>query len=214
MLIGLTGTYCAGKNYIAALLEQRGLPALDLDQLGHEAIEREKDAIISRFGRDVQKADGTVDRRLLGEKVFGKPRELAALEALVHPAANALTEQWIAGQGGTLCVINAALLHKSSVFKRLDSIILVSAPFVTRLLRAKKRDGLSWPALLRRFASQNNFIAQYLAGNADIYRVENPGLAMQPGLSAAAPSVSSRRQQAKLERRIDEIVSKMKLGQN
>jgi dephospho-CoA kinase len=200
MLIGLSGTYCAGKNFIAALLEARGLPVLDLDRLGHEAIERETEAIVSRFGTGIQKAGGTVDRRLLGEKVFGKPDELAALEAIVHPAVNARTEQWIAGQGGKSCVINAAVLHKSSVFKRLDCVILVSAPVLERLLRAKKRDGLSWPALLRRFASQRNFIAQYLAGNADIYRVENPGLAL-----------SSRRPRAKLERRIDEIVSKLQL---
>jgi dephospho-CoA kinase len=37
-LIGLTGTYCAGKNHVASLLEQRRLPVLDLDKLGHEVI--------------------------------------------------------------------------------------------------------------------------------------------------------------------------------
>ena len=197
MLIGLTGTYCAGKNYVAGLLEERGLAVLDVDKLGYAAIEAEKEAIFSRFGRDITGPGGMVDRRLLGKKVFGKRGELAALEAIVHPVANRLTDEWIAGQGGKPCVINAALLHRSSVFGRLDCVILVCAPLLTRLARARKRDGLPWLALVKRFASQKHFTAQYLAGNADIYKIENRGF------SPAA----SRRFRSGIERRIDEILS-------
>ena len=202
MLIGLTGTYCAGKNYLAALLEQRGLPVLDVDKLGYAALETEKETLAARFGGDIMRADGSVDRRRLGEKVFGRSEELAALEAIVHPAANRLTEEWIKSQGGT-CVINAALLHRSSIFGRLDCVILVSAPFLTRLLRARRRDRLSWPALFKRFASQKDFTAQYLAGKADIYKVESRGFS----------SAAFRRSRAKLERRIDAILSEAGLRQ-
>ena len=184
MLIGLTGAYCAGKNHVAALLEQRGLPTLDVDKLGYAAIEAEKAAICARFGDDIRRPDNTVDRRRLGEKVFGKPGELAALEAIVHPSANRLTEEWIAAQGGKTCVINAALLHRSTVFERLDRVILVTAPFLIRLLRAKKRDRLPWRVLLKRFASQRNFTSQYLAGKADIYRVENSGFHLESRIDA------------------------------
>jgi len=174
MLIGLTGTYCAGKNYAASLLEKRGLPVLDVDKLGYQVLETEKETIFAKFGADLRKTDGSLDRRLLGQRVFGQPEKLAALENIVHPPVNRLTEEWITAQGGH-CVINAALLHRSSVFNRLDRIILVTAPFLTRLLRARRRDRLSWSAILRRFASQRNFNSQYLAKNAEIYRVENPG---------------------------------------
>ena len=193
MLIGLTGTYCAGKNHVAALLEARGLPVLDVDKLGYTALEAEKEAVFARFGNDLRRPGNTVDRRLLGKRVFGKPRELAALEAIVHPQANRLTDEWIVGQKGKTCVINAALLHRSAIFLRLDRVILVTAPFLTRLLRARRRDGLSWLDLLTRFGGQKNFNSQYLAGNAEIYKVENPGLA------------GSRRLRLKLEHRINEI---------
>jgi dephospho-CoA kinase len=195
MLIGLTGTYCAGKNHVAALLEQGGLAVLDVDKLGYIAIEREKDVIFSRFGIELKKSDGTVDRRQLGKRVFGKSEELAALESIVHPVVDRLIDEWIAAQNGKNCVINAALLHKADVFKRLDCIILIKAPLLTRLLRAKKRDGLAWTALLRRFASQKKFAIHYLEGNADIYRVKNPGLS------------NSQRLREKLERRINTIIS-------
>ncbi|GHV27092.1 dephospho-CoA kinase [Spirochaetia bacterium] len=195
LIIGLTGTYCAGKNYVGRLLSVRGLPVLDVDKLGHRAIETEREAILERFGGDILGADGAIDRRLLGAKVFGNPEELAALEGIVHPAANAMTTEWIAEQEGRPCVINAALLHRSSVFEVLSCIILVQAPFLTRLLRAKKRDGLPLMQLLRRFWSQREFTPQYSAKIADIYVIENPGY-LDPG-----PSV--------LENRINEILSRV-----
>jgi dephospho-CoA kinase len=200
-LIGLTGTYCAGKNHVAGLLERRGFPVLDVDKLGHRALETEKEAIVARFGAAVLGADGAVDRRLLGARVFGRPEELAALEGIIHPAANRLTDDWIDAQNGRPCVINAALLHRSTVLPRLDAIIIVEASALTRLLRARKRDRLPVRALLGRFSSQKTFISQYfdktLDYNADIYRVKNRGYSR----------FGSRLFEGRLEKRIDAIFS-------
>ena len=197
VIIGLTGLYCAGKNYIASILEKRGLPVLDVDKLGHRAIETRKKEILERFGNDILGTDNAINRKLLGEIVFGKPAELAALEAIIHPEVNRLTDDWIAGQRGSACVINAALLHRSSAFTGLDALIVVHASFIVRLLRARKRDALPWPDLLKRLRSQKNFTSQYLFRKADIYRVENPGFFR----------LGFRR---KPEDRIDEILSSLK----
>ena len=53
MIIGITGTYCAGKNHIALLLEKQKLPVLDVDKLGYNVIETEKQNIVNRFGTDI-----------------------------------------------------------------------------------------------------------------------------------------------------------------
>jgi dephospho-CoA kinase len=187
MIIGLTGTSCSGKNHIASILEARGLPVLDVDKLGYKALDMEKEAVCAQFG--------TSDRHLLGQQVFGNPDKLAALEAIVHPPVNRMTDEWIGKNtaDGKHCVINAALLHRSSAFQRLGCIILVKAPLITRLLRAKRRDKLPWKAIFKRFASQKNFNSQYLSINAEIYIVENPG------------STGSR----KLESRIDKILERI-----
>jgi len=191
MIIGLTGPYCAGKNHISALLESRGLPVLDVDKLGYQVLETEKESIFAQFGLDLKKPDGALDRRLLGQRVFGQPEKLAALEAIIHPPVNRLTDDWIKAQKSH-CVINAALLHRSSAFKTLDKIILVSAPLLTRILRGKRRDRLSFSQIFKRIASQKDFYAQYLSINAEIYRMENRNNG----------SLSSRR----LERRIDAFI--------
>jgi len=183
MLIGLTGKYCAGKNHIAAILEKKGFPVLDIDKLGHQVLEIEKKAICGQFGADLLKTDGSLDRRLLGQRVYGQQDKLPLLEAIVHPKVNQLTDEWIQNReelGDRAIILNAALLHKSSVFDKLGMIILVSAPYLTRLLRAKKRDKLSFREIIKRFASQKDFNDRYLSINsrpdsAEIYRVENSG---------------------------------------
>jgi dephospho-CoA kinase len=172
-IIGLTGMYCAGKNHIASLLEKRGIPSLDVDKLGHAALEQERDAVLRHFGAEILGTGDIIDRKKLGALVFGKHEELAALEAIVHPAANRLTEQWLKEREGRLLTINAAVLHKSSVFDRLDAIILVTAPWFVRLIRAHRRDHLPWKELHRRFYSQRNFTSQYSRKNTDIYIVNN-----------------------------------------
>jgi dephospho-CoA kinase len=194
-IIGLTGKYCAGKNYAARMLEARGFPVLDVDKLGYTVIENEREAILARFGPAVLGAGGAIDRRRLGALVFGKPDELAALEGIIHPGVNRMTEGWIRAQGGQSCVINAALLHRSSAFEALDAIILVKAPFLIRIFRARKRDRLPWTQLLRRFKSQRNFDPQYFQKKTDIYSVFN---SWSSGL---------------LERRLDRIISRIGMVQ-
>lgn len=195
-LLGLTGLYCAGKNHAAALLERRGFPVLDVDKLGHTALESEKAAVIARFGETVLAEDGLLSRRRLAEKVFARAEELAALEAIVHPAANALTEAWLLEAerlGKRAVVINAALLHRSPVFARLDTIVVVKAPLPVRAYRAWKRDGLSAGEIFRRFFRQQEFTAQYFKARADIYTIGNSGF---PGANA------------KLEKQLDVVLEK------
>ncbi|MDR1216412.1 MAG: dephospho-CoA kinase [Treponema sp.] len=164
-LIGLTGLYCAGKNHVADIFREKGFTTLDVDKLGHTVIETEQAAIVERFGGDIMES-GRINRRLLGEKVFGKPTELTALEAIVHPRVNTFIEDWI--ERNKNCVVNAALLHKTSILPRLDAIIVVKAPLFIRLIRAKCRDRLSWFSIVNRFKSQNfSFAIEFLYKNAE-----------------------------------------------
>ena len=190
-IIGLTGSYCAGKNHIARLLEQRLFPVLDVDKLGHKIIEKEEKRLVMRFGEDILGPGKLIDRKLLGYKVFGKPKELAALEEIIHPGVNQETLEWINNREEKLCFINAALLHRSVALENMETIILVEAPMFVRLFRARKRDHLSWKSLIKRFWSQRKFNSQLFGKKTDIYRVSNP-----------LGCTNSR-----LEKRIDEILS-------
>jgi len=187
MVIGLTGLYCAGKNYIGALLEKRGIPVLDADRLGHEVIDSETESIISQFGQTILDSSGKINRQLLGKLVFNRPGAMAVLESLVHPGVNRLTEEWIAkcneSREAGICVLNAAVLHKSSVFSQLSAIIEVKAPFFIRFFRAIGRDKRPLGEILNRFKAQKGFpgyknqqpSTQLFFPCADIYTIRNSG---------------------------------------
>ena len=173
-VIGLTGSYCAGKNHVASLLEKRLFPVLDVDKLGHAVIEDEKELLVTRFGEDILDGEGLINRKKLGSKVFGRPKELIALEEIIHPAVNIKTLEWIKERTEKACFINAALLHRSSAFTTLDAVIIVKAPLLTRLIRAKKRDNLPWMSIFKRFWSQRKFCYKFFAKKTDTYIVRNP----------------------------------------
>ncbi|MDR1256741.1 MAG: dephospho-CoA kinase [Spirochaetaceae bacterium] len=195
LLLGLTGPYCAGKNFAGKILAEKGFAVLDVDKLGHAALEKQKEAVTARFGSGVLGADGRIDRRSLGECVFGNPAGLAALENIVHPEANRLTLEWIASRKGIDCVINAALLHRSSAFTMLDAVIFIRAPYIARMFRARKRDGLPFREIWRRFNSQR-FNIYYSGKKTDIYYINNCGFGFFSPLN-----------RLRFERRLDEILS-------
>ena len=173
MLIGLTGGYCAGKNTVAELLERRGWTSIDVDRLGHRALELARDEVVgrfdeearSRFGRGLVDEEGRLDRKLLGAIVFSDPRKLAAHEAIIHPVMFALVDEGVEtlrkeartkDGAEAAIVINAAILYKMPIVSSCAAIIEVRAPLPSRIARAKARDGLGPRMALDRIRRQSS----------------------------------------------------------
>jgi dephospho-CoA kinase len=183
MLLGLTGGYCAGKNAVAAILERRGWTCVDVDRLGHEAVDAARDAIVARFGPGVLGPDGRVDRKAVARIVFADPAALADQEAIVHPAAIRLTDARIAAAEGLaraegreprVCV-NAALLYRTPQAGRCDAIIEVRAPLLVRLRRAQVRDGVGPRRALERMLRQRPFWRLRGSSGRPVALVRNDG---------------------------------------
>lgn len=176
-IIGLTGKYCAGKNAVAGILEGRGYPAIDVDKLGHRVYEEAaiRAAVASRFGEEVLRADGAVDRKKLGARAFASAAALRDLEAIVHPGMIALLDKELEARTGTDFAINAALLLRFPQAALCAFIIVVEAPLALRLRRAARRDGVGPLGALKRVWRQRSMFAQPSPPGVDIYRVENRG---------------------------------------
>ncbi|HOX32659.1 MAG TPA: dephospho-CoA kinase [Spirochaetales bacterium] len=184
MLIGLTGGYCAGKNEAARLLEARGWACIDVDKLGHLAVDAAKDAIVARFGPGILGPEGRIDRRALAARIFADPRALADQEAIVHPAAIALLEERIdaaeaearaAGREALVCV-NAALLHRADLVAGCAAVVEVRACLALRFLRGLRRDGAGAGAVALRLWRQRGFRRELRAAAA---RAGRPILALR-----------------------------------
>ena len=179
-VLGITGTYCSGKSTLGKLLadslEPQQVLHIEVDHLGHEALENQKDAVVQRFGKEIlTDRDHTIDRKILGSIVFQNPAGLADLEAIVHPAMIARVESLIASFTGELVILNAAILHKMGLHRHCHGIWFVDAPVLFRLFRAMKRDALSIASAYRRISHQKSILTQLPRRYADIRRVSNWG---------------------------------------
>ena len=171
----------AGKNAAAKLLEKRGWLCIDADTLVHEAIESESDKIIRTFSQDAKKrgvdivhSDGSIDRRSLGKLVFSDASLLAKQEAIVYPAIEKCAMQKIDSHEAKNIALNAAVLYKTPTLMRLcRAILYVEAPFLVRLLRAKKRDGETIHAICKRFRAQRGLYRSYEQTGIPIVKVRN-----------------------------------------
>ena len=88
-LIGLIGPIGCGKSTVAGWLADRGAAIVDADQLTRALMAPGTpvtESIVTRFGEQYRREDGSLDRAALGKLVFADPRRLAELESLVHPA--------------------------------------------------------------------------------------------------------------------------------
>ena len=158
MIIGLTGRSCAGKDAFASMLPSDRFCIIDVDKLGHEALDMNHEALLEAFGPSIFREDGSVDRKILGPMVFSDPEKLRALDSITHPwmrnRALDLAEE--AGKKGLHAVINAALLEQMGFVPFCDLIVLVAASYEKRLERAVLRDGMSAEAFRARSDAQKD----------------------------------------------------------
>jgi dephospho-CoA kinase len=159
-LFGLTGNIGAGKSTVARLLAQRGVPVIDADKLAREVVQPGEPAleeIKARFGPGVFQADGSLDRKALGARVFANAEDRAALNAIVHPRiaqASARRIAALAEAGHKAAVYEAALIVENGLDKGMDGLIVVDVPEELQLTRLRARDGLTEPEARARLAAQ------------------------------------------------------------
>ncbi len=163
-LIGLTGGIASGKSTVSRMLRKSGATVLDADAIYHELIQPRGGGepsplaaqIAERFPGVLQK-DGEIDRKLLGERVFGDADALRALGELTHPAVAkevARRVEELSGQGLSRLVYDVPLLFERGLEKGMTAVITVWIPRELQLKRLMERDNLDPEAAERRLASQ------------------------------------------------------------
>jgi len=154
IVIGLIGKIGAGKSTVARRFADLGARVIDADALAHEVLEEPdvRDAIRSRFGNGVFAADGRVQRRSLGERVFGPTADhaagLRALEAIVHPRvheridlalAAARSQPRPADSPADVVVLDVPLLLRAGWDKACDRLVIVECDEAVRRQRLAAR---------------------------------------------------------------------------
>ena len=161
MIIGLTGGIASGKSTAARYLAELGAFVIDADKLGHRVYEPDTPghrAVVAAFGDDILAEDGTINRRALGAKVFGKPDELKRLTDIAWPEIRRMGEAQIAtakAENATRPVIvEAAVLFEAGWESLGDEVWVVIADPAKAVARAVERDGFDESEVKKRLDAQ------------------------------------------------------------
>lgn len=155
--IGITGGIGVGKSVVTRIFKVLGIPTYDADKEAKDIMVKSdavRQALIKTFGEETYFPDLTLNRAWLAKKVFSDAKELAKLNAIVHPAVIKDAEDWAEAQTSLYSVKEAALLFESGSYKSLDYTILVTSPEALRIERVMKRDQVTEEEVRGRMAKQ------------------------------------------------------------
>jgi dephospho-CoA kinase len=146
IVVGLTGSIGMGKSTTAQMFVDEGVPVYDSDAAVH-ALYASGGAAVA----PVQAAfpgvvvDGAIDRARLSAAVMGNSEALAVLESIVHPLVGAHRIGFFEAaqaQGADIVVLDIPLLYETGGEKKVDEVVVVSAPADVQRRRVLARPGM------------------------------------------------------------------------
>lgn len=174
-IIGITGGIGTGKSQVSRYLTSLGYTVIDADQVAREVVEPGEVAwmkVLDRFGESVLNPDKTLNRRKLGEIIFGDDALRLELNDILHPLIrmriNAYIEQY---HSESVIFIDVPLLFETESRERYDEVVLIYAPDEVALSRILDRDRLSTELLTKKIASQLSIEIKRQLADAVIYNI-------------------------------------------
>jgi dephospho-CoA kinase len=159
-VIGLTGGMGSGKSTVSQFLAELGAVIIDADRVGHEAFKPDTGVwqkVVAAFGRQILTPGGDIDRKKLGEIVFGNAELLARLNQIMHPRMYDMVKvrlEEYRRREVEVIVLEAPLLLEAGWTSLVDEVWVTVAAEPTVLRRLQKRVGLSKKESLSRIRSQ------------------------------------------------------------
>ena len=156
LVIGLTGSIGMGKSTVAARLRALGIAVCDADAEVHKLYEGAAVAPIEAAFPGTT-ADGKVDRQKLADALLDRPDRFKRLEAIVHPLVVEAERTFLhdqAAQGAAMTVLEIPLLLETGGERRVDVVIVCSAPAEAQRARVMRRPAMTAEKLDQLLARQ------------------------------------------------------------
>jgi dephospho-CoA kinase len=158
--IGLTGGIASGKSTVSTALKARGFAVLDADEIARQVVIKDSPGLKSvtqAFGPDILTADAELDRKKLGEKVFGNPALKQKLEEILHPLIRAEVgrlKQELENKGLPVAIYDIPLLFETKAQGQFDAIVVVTSTEQQQRERLHARNKLSDAEIDQRLKAQ------------------------------------------------------------
>jgi len=144
-ILGLTGSIGMGKSTTGRFFADAGVPVHDSDAVVHALYEGEAVAAVAAAFPGTA-VDGRIDRAKLAAQLLGNPDAIKRLEAIVHPLVRAATQRFLdaqAARGARVVVLDIPLLFETGGERRVDAVVVVSAPPDVQRARVLGRSGMT-----------------------------------------------------------------------
>jgi dephospho-CoA kinase len=151
-VLGLTGGIGAGKSTVARMFASLGAVTIDADAIARAVVQpggSAHDAVVRRFG--------TADRRRLAERAFTDPAARADLNAIVHPAVEAVVRERLAEEAArstAVVVLEVPLLVEAGWSRLVSTVVVVDCPEDVAVERLARDRGMPQDEIRRRMAAQ------------------------------------------------------------
>src|SRR6202521_5140197 len=145
VVIGLTGSLGMGKSTTSRFFAEAGVPVYDADEAVHRLYAGEAAAAIEAAFPGTTGEQG-VDRAKLAQAVLGDDTALARLEAIVHPLVRREELRFLEAArkaGAPVAVLDIPLLFETGGDRRVDAVVVVSAPAQMQRARVFERPGMT-----------------------------------------------------------------------
>ena len=160
-VIGLTGGIASGKSTAAERLGGLGAVVIDADRVGHRVYDPDTpgfEKVVNEFGHDLVAEDGTIDRKILGGKVFGNQEQMDRLTGIVWPEIRRLAKEDIAvlkrEEPSRVVIFEAAVLIEAEWTDMVDEVWVCSVKPALAIERLIKRNSMSEEQAQARLDSQ------------------------------------------------------------
>jgi dephospho-CoA kinase len=160
IVLGITGGIGSGKGLATDFFRSRGVAIVDADEIAREVVSPGSPVladIVSAFGEEVLRGDGSLNRGRLADLVFGDSRAVATLNTITHPAILQEVDcrlERLRAEGTALACVVAPLLVEAGRRTAVDRLIVMWAEEEARICRVMRRDGVSREEVKRRMAAQ------------------------------------------------------------
>ncbi|MBE5770762.1 MAG: dephospho-CoA kinase [Clostridiales bacterium] len=154
-VIGLTGGISTGKSNLSSALKKAGAKIIDADEISRSLTAPGGEAlplIRKEFGDRVFDGEN-LNRRALGEMVFGHEENRKKLNAIVHPMVFAKMRAEIAASDGPV-IMDVPLLFECGMDAWCDEIWCAYVPQKIQAKRLMERDRLTYRQAMNRIHSQ------------------------------------------------------------
>jgi dephospho-CoA kinase len=157
MIIALTGGIGSGKTTIAKLFETMGCLIYYSDEKAKELYYHTeiKKRVIQLLGSDAYSANGSLNSTFIAGIIFKDKTKLESLNAIIHPALEKDFEIFVKQQSPDRIIIKeSALIFETDSYKKIKTIILVTAPLEQKIKRVMQRNKMPRENVEKRMSAQ------------------------------------------------------------